>query len=110
MELRYKTSKEKWEGLKRIALEELKDEELAKLCQEVVDWIEKKGDVSLNSEVSGEVKNVLDFYDAIYHGVRFPCPHCYHYARQCSKCPLKDDGISCCHAWVRVMHYVLGLV
>ncbi len=106
----YKTSREKWEGLARIARDYFKNEELARLCEGVVKRITEKGDARLNWTAVYEIDTLKNFRIAIHNHLDHPCPHCIEYmddATGCSKCPLFDeDAVVCCHEWVEVKKYL----
>lgn len=107
----YKTSKEKWEKLAEIADNHFKDSELARLCRDVAEYIEEKGDASLAHTVTFEIGELRDFLSAIFNGEEHPCPHCMIYykceAPYCRNCPLFDgeDGL-CCFPWRMVRKYL----
>jgi len=105
MELRYRTSLEKWKGLEKIALEQFGDKQLAKLCRGVARWIKLRGDVELEREICREITTPLDFAEAVYSSSKFPCPHCVNY-EDCQSCPLYEEHHTCCVAWEKVDCYV----
>jgi len=108
--LRYKTSKEKWDGLTRIARDHLKICELGRLCEDVVKRIEERGDAELDFEVAFQIDNLKDFHKATHNQPDHPCPHCTRYmseATGCSKCPLFDETAAvCCHEWMMVKRFL----
>jgi len=109
MKIKYRTSVEKWEGLKEVASEVFGDETLVSLCDDLIRYIKKKGDRSLDYEVVVFVDDVDDFRDVILHSDDVPCPHCV-VKRDCSECELHDGWFTCCEAWDKIYSYLCDLV
>ena len=106
--LRYKTSVEKWDGITHI-LEDMGEEELAKIAGRLRDYIAERGDVVLPQykEVVVPVQ-VLSDIPYMSEDVS-PCPHCYVFhkmaereaagRKNCDYCFLHQPGSICCPLW-----------
>ena len=102
VEVKYSTSLEKWQGIRRFA--ELNDIDPSKI-DVMIAHIEKVGDASLDKMVTFEIADCDQFCYSIYNGITHPCPHCVKYL--CSECPLDDGSSDCCKEWGEVKKQML---
>ena len=106
--LRYRTSSEKWRGIATI-LAHMGYTELAKLAQNLTEYIEDRGDVALphGEEACATIRDLSDIPYRSKGETR--CPHCVLAETvnnerniadtKCEICVLYEEDYECCKAW-----------
>lgn len=98
IKIKYKTSLEKWRGIKKFAeINGLSTKEIDAMIKRIV----KVGDASLEKSYTLEIVDDDGFFDAFYNCDEHPCPHCCKYT--CITCPIDDYSRGCCEEWTSVV-------